>query len=115
MSNFIDFARAHGLEIDPGRLYPSDKIRRCGTVEKPRSGNGAYFYDGQRGWVFDWSGAAQTIWYNDPNAKPWTARPISLIASQIWAICCGFSVAEEGRLIPLRDSSAATGNSSPSA
>lgn len=82
MSNFIDFARAHGLEIDPSRLYPSDKIRRCGTVEKPRSGNGAYFYDGQRGWVFDWSGAAQTIWYNDPEAKPWTDEEKRLWAAK---------------------------------
>jgi hypothetical protein len=69
---FIDFARAHGLDIDPGRLYASDKIKRCGTVEKPRSGNGAYFWDGERGWVFDWSGEARTIWFEDPNAKPWT-------------------------------------------
>jgi len=72
MSDFITFARSHGLEIDPGRLYPSDKIRRCGTVDKPRSGNGAYFYDGQRGWVFNWSGEARTVWYEDKNAKPWT-------------------------------------------
>lgn len=70
--SFIDFARAHGVEIDPSRLYPSDKIMRCGTVDKPRSGNGAYFWDGQRGWCFDWSGEAKTIWYNDPTAKPWT-------------------------------------------
>lgn len=69
---FIDFARAHGLDIDPSRLYASDKIKRCGTVDKPRSGNGAYFWDGERGWVFDWSGEARTIWFEDPNAKPWT-------------------------------------------
>jgi putative DNA primase/helicase len=69
---FIDFARAHGLEIDPSRLYPSERIKRCGTVGKPKSGNGAYFWDGQRGWVFDWSGEARTVWYQDPKAKPWT-------------------------------------------
>lgn len=72
MTDFISFARAHGLEIDPGRLYPSDKIKRCGTVDKPRSGNGAYFWDGQKGWVFDWSGEARVVWFNDPKAKPWT-------------------------------------------
>lgn len=72
MSDFITFARAHGVEIDPARLYPSDKIKRCGTVEKPRSGNGAYWWDGQRGWVMDWSGEARTIWFEDKNAKPWT-------------------------------------------
>jgi phage/plasmid primase-like uncharacterized protein len=70
--SFIDFARAHGVAVDPSRLYPSDRIKRCGTVEKPKSGNGAYFWDGQRGWVFDWSGEARTIWYEDPHAKPWT-------------------------------------------
>jgi hypothetical protein len=72
MSDFISFARAHGVEINPINLYASEKIRRCGTVDKPRSDNGAYFWDGQRGWVMDWSGEARVTWYNDPNAKPWT-------------------------------------------
>lgn len=72
--SFIDFARAHGVDIDPSKLYPSDRIRRTGTVDKPRSGNGAYWWDGTRGWVMDWSGEARTIWYEDPNAKPWTPR-----------------------------------------
>jgi putative DNA primase/helicase len=79
---FIDFARAHGLEIDPGRLYASDKIKRCGTVDKPHSGNGAYFWDGERGWVFDWSGEARTIWFEDPRAKPWTDEEKRLWASK---------------------------------
>jgi putative DNA primase/helicase len=70
--SFILFARTHGVEIDPNKFFPSDRIRRCGTVEKPRSGNGAYFYDGQRGWVMDWSGEARVIWFEDPNATPWT-------------------------------------------
>ena len=70
--SFILFARAHGVEIDPNKFFPSDRIRRCGTIEKPRSGNGAYFYDGQRGWVMDWSGEARVIWFEDPNATPWT-------------------------------------------
>jgi phage/plasmid primase-like uncharacterized protein len=69
---FIDFARLNGVEIDPNRLYASDKIKRCGTVEKPKSGNGAYFWDGERGWVMDWSGEARVIWFEDPHAKPWT-------------------------------------------
>jgi putative DNA primase/helicase len=69
---FIDFARAHGVEIDPSRFYSSERIHRCGTVDKPRSTNGAWFWDGQRGWVMDWSGDARTIWFEDPHAKPWT-------------------------------------------
>jgi len=80
--NFIDFARAHGVEIDPSRLFASDKIKRCGTVEKPRSGNGAYFWDGERGWVKDWSGEARVIWYEDPNAKPWTDEEKRMWASK---------------------------------
>jgi len=70
--SFIDFARAHGVDIDPARFYASDKIRRCGTVDKPRSLNGSYLWDGERGWVFNWADEARTIWYEDPNAKPWT-------------------------------------------
>ena len=70
--SFIDFARAHGVEIDYSKLYASERIKRTGTVTKPKSGNGAYFWNGERGWVFDWSGEAKVIWYNDPNAKPWT-------------------------------------------
>ena len=69
---FIDFARAHGVDIDPARFYSSEKIHRCGTVDKPRSTNGAYWWDGRRGWVQDWSGDARTIWFEDPHAKPWT-------------------------------------------
>lgn len=68
--SFTMFARAHGLEV--GDLHASDRIQRCGTVEKPRSKNGAYFWDGRRGWVFNWSGEAKTQWYDDPNAQPWT-------------------------------------------
>lgn len=70
--SFVDFARAHGVEIDPAHLYPSDKIRRCGTTAKPRSQNGAFFWDGHRGWVQDWSGDSRVVWYNDPHAKPWS-------------------------------------------
>ena len=70
--SFIDFARVHGVDIDNSQLYPSDKIRRTGTLERPKSTNGAYFWDGQRGWVMDWSGEARPVWYQDPYAKPWT-------------------------------------------
>lgn len=82
MTDFITFARAHNVEIDPSRLYASDKIKRCGTVDKPRSGNGAYYWDGQRGWVMDWSGEARVVWYNDPDAKPWTDEEKRLWAAK---------------------------------
>jgi phage/plasmid primase-like uncharacterized protein len=82
MTDFVSFARAHGVEIDPSRLYPSDKIKRCGTVERPKSGNGAYYWDGQRGWVMDWSGEARVIWFEDKNAKPWTEEEKRLWAAK---------------------------------
>lgn len=72
MSDFITFARAHGVEINPARFQPGERIRRCGTVDKPRSTNGAYFFDGERGWVFNWSAEARVQWFSDPNARPWT-------------------------------------------
>lgn len=68
--SFVQFARAHGVEI--GELIASERIRRCPTIEKPRSTNGAYFWDGSRGWVFAWDGEAKVQWYEDPHAKPWT-------------------------------------------
>lgn len=72
MSDFITFARAHGLEINPAKFYAGPKIKRCGTVDKPKSTNGAYFFDGGRGWVFNWAAEAKVQWWNDANAKPWT-------------------------------------------
>ena len=72
MSNFIDFARAHGLEINPARFQPSERIRRCGTTDKPNSTNGAYLWDGERGFVWNWAVEATAQWFEDANAKPWT-------------------------------------------
>lgn len=72
MMAFIDFARSHGVDIDPGRLVASERIRRCGTTDKPRSTNGAWFWDGLRGWVFNWAAEARVQWFQDPQARPWT-------------------------------------------
>jgi putative DNA primase/helicase len=69
---FIDFARDHGVDIDPAKLCAGERIRRCGTTDKPRSANGAYFWDGQRGWVFNWSAEARVQWFSDQDATPWT-------------------------------------------
>lgn len=72
MSDFVTFAHAHGVLVDHAKLFSSQRIHRCGTTDKPRSKNGAFFFDGQRGWVWDWSGEARVQWWNDPTAKPWT-------------------------------------------
>ena len=80
MMNFVEFAATHNVRID--RLYQSDKIQRVGTVEKPKSKNGAYFWDGERGWVMDWSGEARVIWFESGRAKPWTPEEKRLWASK---------------------------------
>lgn len=70
MADFISFAAAHGVLIRD--LDNSGRIRRCATIEHPRSTNGAYMWDGRRGFCFAWDGAAEPQWFNDPSAKPWT-------------------------------------------
>lgn len=90
--NFIDFARIHGVSIDPNRLYASDKIKRCGTVDKPRSLNGSYLWNGDRGWIFNWSGEARTVWFEDPQAKPWTDEE-----KRLWAAKRAFASTEQQR------------------
>ena len=65
---FADFARAHGLLIRDLRI--TDKIQRCPTVDHPRSTNGAYVFDGRRGWIQRWDTGDEVIWWEDD--KPWT-------------------------------------------
>ena len=67
--DFRSFTRVHGVEI--GDLRAGDKICRCPTTEHPGSKNGAYFFDGYRGWVQNWETGEPPQWWNDPNAKPW--------------------------------------------
>lgn len=50
MSDFIQFAQSHGLiirDLVPGRIV------RCATESKPRHKNGAFFFDGDWGWIQD--------------------------------------------------------------
>lgn len=67
---FVEFARTHGLEI--AKLRSGDRIFRCPTTEHPRSTNGAYFFDGRRGWCQNWEAGEPAQWWNDPTAQPWT-------------------------------------------
>lgn len=66
---FSDFARAHGLLIRD--LHPVSRIQRCPTANKPNGKNGAWWWDGERGWVFAWDGDAQVIWF-ETESRPWT-------------------------------------------
>ncbi len=68
MTTFIAFALACGVVID--HLDDSDRIRRCPTVAKPKSRNGAYQWNGRTGWVRCWDGDGETHVFIDPNAKP---------------------------------------------
>ena len=69
MQTFSEFARACGVLV--GDLHPSERIRRCATTAHERSKNGAYFWDGQRGWVMAWDGDGEVHWYGG-ELKPWT-------------------------------------------
>lgn len=68
--DFQSFARCHGVEI--GNLRQGDKIYRCPTTGHPKSDNGAYYFDGRRGWVMSWEAGEGVQWWNDKNAQPWT-------------------------------------------
>ncbi len=68
--SFLDFAQSHGVLVP--RLHVVDRVQRCPTVDHPKSKNGAWFWDGHRGYVFAWDGQAKAHWYDSPDAKPWT-------------------------------------------
>lgn len=68
--NFENFARAHGLLVNS--VYPSERIQRCATSDHPNSKNGAFAFDGERGFIWDWANESKAIWYNDPNQTPLT-------------------------------------------
>ena len=67
---FEDFARVKGLLIR--NLHASDKIQRCPTEKKPRSTNGAYYWDGRKGWCMSWDDGNQLEWFESDT--PWTER-----------------------------------------
>lgn len=60
--DFLQFAAIHGLDI---RRLDHGKISRCPTKEHPRKDNGAYLFDGQWGWVQDWSTMLEPAYWTD--------------------------------------------------
>ena len=70
MMTFQQFAESHGVLIKS--LRASDRIQRGPTVAHPRSDNGAWLWDGQRGGVMAWDGEGTWYWWRDDNAKPLT-------------------------------------------
>lgn len=69
---FDQFAEGHGLLIRD--LRDDGRIHRCPTATHPRSDNGSYFCEHERGWIINWEGGDRAIWWQDANAKPWTAE-----------------------------------------
>lgn len=79
MNDFAAFAESRGLVIRS--LFPSDRIQRCGVTDKPKSKNGAYLWDGQRGWVMRWDEDATPHWFGgepkeftEAERAAWAAR-----------------------------------------
>lgn len=68
MSDFLSFARAHGVLICD--LDTSGRLCRVPTEDHPRKRNGAYRFDGERGFVFRWDADAKAIWFDRPDYKP---------------------------------------------
>lgn len=69
--SFADFVHSQGLI--PKYIRADGRIHRCGTEKNPRSTNGAYMFDGERGWCMRW-GITDPVWWNDPHAKPLTEQ-----------------------------------------
>ena len=70
--SFQAFAIAHGLDLPA--LYPADRVQRCATTDKPRSKNGAFFWDGLRGWVSDWAQGGEIHWFDSPESREMKAE-----------------------------------------
>lgn len=64
---FINFAEGWGVEITD--LDTSGKLRRCGSTEHPRSKNGSYLFDGERGGVKAWDGDCEWHWWDNPDKQ----------------------------------------------
>lgn len=63
MREFIDFASSHGLIINHLALR---KITRCPTVTHKSKRNGAFYFDGEFGWVQNWEiNDSPLIWKSD--------------------------------------------------
>ena len=51
-----------------------ERIYRCPTENHPHSTNGAYFFDGQRGWIQNWETGEPIQWWSGGESKPWTEQ-----------------------------------------
>lgn len=75
--SFALHAQAYGVLVED--LSPSNRIRRCGTSTHPKSKNGAYTWDGKRGWVMNWSDGELHVFgstkeFSEEDKKEWLKR-----------------------------------------
>jgi putative DNA primase/helicase len=67
MSDFVSFARAHGLLLE--HPIADGRWHRTRTEDKPRKKNGAYLWDGERGVVRNWASMESFASWRDGNAR----------------------------------------------
>lgn len=81
---FETFARAHGLVLD--RAYADARVHRVPTTDHQRKKNGAYWWDGRRGWVQAWDAHDAVQWYHadrtDPRVRPLTPEQQDALAKK---------------------------------
>lgn len=70
--SFLAFARDHGLILD--HVIADGRVHRCATETKPRKRNGAWAYDGSRGFVQDWTVHPTAIPYRGTSITPSPVR-----------------------------------------
>lgn len=86
---FTHFARMYGFILPD--LYPSERVLRCPTEQRPHSTDGAYFWNGRRGWVSDWENGADIHWYDnldemgftEADRRAWSERKLALERRQV--------------------------------
>jgi hypothetical protein len=61
-AQFASFALSHGLVIR--KLKPGNQIQRCATIGRLRRKDGAYHFDGERGWVTNWRVDGVVRWFS---------------------------------------------------
>lgn len=66
-------ALAISLGIKPDRIQVSDRIQRLPTDAHPHKRNGAVFWDGRKGWAFNWETDTRIHWLDTPESK-WTEQ-----------------------------------------
>lgn len=68
MSDFVQFASQHGLII---KSLPFGQVTRCQTEAHRSKRNGAFFFDGEWGWLQNWElHDSPVIWKSDKVINP---------------------------------------------